>query len=863
MGLRVFVCLIMSFLGSLLHAQMDGYTVVYSGRVFNAESQLYEANKDVYFKVDLNEPGAQHTVTNDSGYFEFRVSYFNYTGSMVTGNILVESCSGTWNEVSLQPNILIDNTIDGIAVTICEENEPTIPGTFSLSPSLEYGEGYYLVTFSNEAQYPQWDALVNESSSVGLSGAFGNSINLFKGLNRFQTIEFINDTTVNFATQYVLTGTTKEALACYPTTTYLIDMYFGNQVSCLYASNVADLSIQWDFDGEGTSTLQNPTFTFQSGGAKTICFNSSIEGTCNLDSCLEISLSEGSECSAEFDVLDNGYNNFGFDFSANSPQLFNEFENFIDVKWEIDGQEIESSVYFMGFNVHYPQVGTHEVCSYIRIGECRDTACHTFLVPMPNPIPSDCTPYFTWSDLISNGFNRIKFQAETTAETYSWNFGDGSTSNLPLPIHTYSSAGTYEVCLTTTLNGCTAEYCDSITVEYSSNCADTIRVFKFSGNRVKVAYPISCIYFNCLEPYSWDFGDGNFGSFVVGNHSYESGGTKNICFSMNYMGICDTLTCKLVDLDIGNNRYQGQLQGYPEGADYSTGSVILYELVFDLAYYNIQLDTLPTSYLHAIDTIQPNSDGSFEFNSIYNGYYTACYIPAENFQSEGYIRSYNSDRFIWSQAKFEFITPPTSYYLHPLTILQISDTVGPGAVYGSIQFGPFRLSEDLDFLNDARLYVTQGNSVIKKLDLNGTANFEFSNLAFGQYTLKLDMPNTLSKSVDFYISPDNLTDTLIIPYLIMDEISFTTDIALQESQEEFLIYPNPGNGIIELKIPNSFVGDNVIQIYSLTGSTLYEQHNLGQKSEIQIHPGYLPAGIYFLRYSTQKGKTQTFKLVRN
>jgi PKD repeat protein len=47
--------------------------------------------------------------------------------------------------------------------------------------------------------------------------------------------------------------------------------------------------------------------------------------------------------------------------------------------------------------------------------------------------------------------------------TYSWNFGDGSTSNLQYPTHTYAGSGPYQICLAVSnANGCTNTYCDSV-----------------------------------------------------------------------------------------------------------------------------------------------------------------------------------------------------------------------------------------------------------------------------------------------------------------------------------------------------------------------------------------------------------------
>jgi gliding motility-associated-like protein len=45
-------------------------------------------------------------------------------------------------------------------------------------------------------------------------------------------------------------------------------------------------------------------------------------------------------------------------------------------------------------------------------------------------------------------FNVIFTNTATGGNTYSWNFGDGGSSNQPNPIHTYNTAGTYPVTLT-------------------------------------------------------------------------------------------------------------------------------------------------------------------------------------------------------------------------------------------------------------------------------------------------------------------------------------------------------------------------------------------------------------------------------
>jgi hypothetical protein len=53
----------------------------------------------------------------------------------------------------------------------------------------------------------------------------------------------------------------------------------------------------------------------------------------------------------------------------------------------------------------------------------------------------------------------------TGGSTYFWDFGDGNTSTAMDTIHTFTTPGTYNVCLTvTSSNGCTATTCTSVTV---------------------------------------------------------------------------------------------------------------------------------------------------------------------------------------------------------------------------------------------------------------------------------------------------------------------------------------------------------------------------------------------------------------
>ncbi|MCB9232265.1 MAG: right-handed parallel beta-helix repeat-containing protein [Bacteroidia bacterium] len=70
----------------------------------------------------------------------------------------------------------------------------------------------------------------------------------------------------------------------------------------------------------------------------------------------------------------------------------------------------------------------------------------------------------TFTDLSSGG-----------ATAWAWNFGDGQTSTLQNPVHTYTADGTYNACLTVTnADGCEDQFCANVAVTQISLFEDLI-----------------------------------------------------------------------------------------------------------------------------------------------------------------------------------------------------------------------------------------------------------------------------------------------------------------------------------------------------------------------------------------------------
>lgn len=126
---------------------------------------------------------------------------------------------------------------------------------------------------------------------------------------------------------------------------------------------------------------------------------------------------------------------------------------------------------------------------------------------------SGLTSTFTNNSTVSSG------------ATYTWDFGDGNTSTATDPTHTYTTDGTYTVCLTAT-DPCGSETtCQSVTV---SSCANPVVGFTVAGTSPTFNFTNNSTTTGTTT-YAWDFGDGNTSSAMNPSHTYTADGTYSVC----------------------------------------------------------------------------------------------------------------------------------------------------------------------------------------------------------------------------------------------------------------------------------------------------------------------------------------------
>jgi PKD repeat protein len=111
-----------------------------------------------------------------------------------------------------------------------------------------------------------------------------------------------------------------------------------------------------------------------------------------------------------------------------------------------------------------------------------------------------------------------------TAETYFWDFGDGTTSTLANPMHVFKGSGSYQVSLQIkAVNGYVSNVCQTINLGTQGQLNAYVKVNGISGDSVK----FDRVQSGGVSPmaYVWDFGDGTYSHVAAPVHRYRVSGS--------------------------------------------------------------------------------------------------------------------------------------------------------------------------------------------------------------------------------------------------------------------------------------------------------------------------------------------------
>ncbi len=308
---------------------------------------------------------------------------------------------------------------------------------------------------------------------------------------------------------------------------------FSNQSSISYGS----VSLQWNLGDGNFDSQNNILHHYNQDDTFTVWLKATSNYGCSDSISRKVYVYPMPQ--AEFSVNDSTqclkYNRFAFNNQSTiSSGSLSQIWYFGDNQSDTVLNPIHSYNTFDSFSVLLVSISNQN---------CRDSAVKQIVVyPMPQ-----ASFYFNDSNqcLNTNSFETVNSSSIPYGSLiYYWDLGDGTSSNLSSPLHTYSNSDTFTVLLVATSNyGCS----DSVTkkayvfpnpvsgfsINDSQQCLNENR-FVFSNNTSISSGSLS---------YYWNFGDNSQSNSIHPQHIYSSEGTYEVKLVVNSnLGCSDSVS---------------------------------------------------------------------------------------------------------------------------------------------------------------------------------------------------------------------------------------------------------------------------------------------------------------------------------
>jgi PKD repeat protein len=129
--------------------------------------------------------------------------------------------------------------------------------------------------------------------------------------------------------------------------------------------------------------------------------------------------------------------------------------------------------------------------------------------------------------------------------SWSWNFGDGSTSTEQSPTHVYASSGVYTVVLTV-INPTGSD--TETKTNYINAVTDPTAAFSWGRSNVTTYYFVDQSLENPTS-WSWEFGDGTTSAVQDPAHAYATQGNYTVNLTVSNLAGSDTIS-KFVNVSV-------------------------------------------------------------------------------------------------------------------------------------------------------------------------------------------------------------------------------------------------------------------------------------------------------------------------
>jgi PKD repeat protein len=352
-------------------------------------------------------------------------------------------------------------------------------------------------------------------------------------------------------------------------------------------SGSTDVTWAWDFGDGTTGTGATPSHTYATPGYYTVTLTGSSPdcetivyvGSVNVVAPIE-------PCSSLF----YSYSNLPYSPGIVFYSYQSDYSIVID-EWTFDFGDgtITTVTDPYAYVEHtYQTSGTYTVTlTTSAAGACEYTSTQQIEV-----IGADgCFTYAYYSQGLGGQvfFADYSYNSGTNA-TYAWDFGDGNTSTEQAPMHTYTTAGQYDVTMTmTNANNCVATTTTQVWMDeyFLQECYAYFNYMQITpADPLAVTFTDYSYGITAATDWSWNFGDGGTSTEKNPTHSFAAAGIYDVTLTSSNDDCESTIMYQVyVDPAYVVDICQGYMYAYQSGFESDSANMYFYASPSWYIYY--------------------------------------------------------------------------------------------------------------------------------------------------------------------------------------------------------------------------------------------------------------------------------------
>lgn len=647
----------------------------------------------------------------------------------------------------------------------------------------------------------------------------------------------------------------------------------------------------WNFGDGNQSNLQNPSHTYANSGTYNVChtiygIDNGITYTCNWCDSVTVNVNN-QPCNASFIYTISGnlvaftntatgpgaITNYAWNFGdGNQSNLANPTHTYATTGW-----------YYVCLTIYGIDNGITYTCNW----------CDSIYVQVPGGNPCNGVNYTS-----TQVGNQVSFSPSLpvgyVVNTYYWTFGDGGTSNVANPTHTYANNGSYTACMvvsgTTPNNGffqCT--WCDSILIGMNVPCNASF-ISTTSGNTVTLTNTATGP--GMITGYAWTFGDGGTSTAPNPTHTYANNGSYNVCLTITGIDNNITYTCTWCDsVTVGNNINPCNNISYMTT---QIGNAVTFNALVPVGF-------VPTTYYWTFGDGGTSNVAIPTHTYLNNGWYNACLVISGIYNNTMITCTWCDSLYVGNNIQPCAATFTTSISGNTATFTNTA--TGPGMITGyAWTFGDGGTSTSP---NPSHTYANNGwyNVCLTITGIDNGATYSCTwcdsiNIQMGGnpcngvyftpsqtgniFTFAAVTPPGYTINTYYWTFGDGGTSNVANPThtyanngwynvcMVISGVANNTPFQCSICDSVYVIasglqdvnnnnvlhvYPNPANNFIQIDIPSK--EHYVLKLYDVAGKLLDERKIIEATDQYTYTTDRLSKGMYFIQLTGDTKKYQT------